>query len=66
MALFAIGWEPELRGLLTVIIGVVALCGTVYLVMATNLGARLGFLVALTALAGWMMLMGMVWWVYGI
>jgi hypothetical protein len=66
MALFAIGWEPELRGLLTVIIGVVALCGSIYLVMATNLGARLGFLVALTALAGWMMLMGMVWWVYGI
>ncbi|MDX2381922.1 MAG: hypothetical protein QNM02_19450 [Acidimicrobiia bacterium] len=66
MALFAIGWEPELRGLLTVIIGVVVLCGSIYLVLATNIGARLGFLVTLTSLAGWMMLMGMVWWIYGI
>ena len=37
MSLLAIGWEPELRGILTVIIGVVALCGTVYLILATNL-----------------------------
>lgn len=66
MALLAIGWEPELRGLLTVIMGVVVLMGSVYLVLATNLGARLGFLVALTSLAGWMMLMGMTWWIYGI
>jgi hypothetical protein len=66
MALFAIGWEPELRGLLTVVIGVVVLCGSIYMVMATNMGARLGFLVALTGLAGWMMLMGMTWWIYGI
>ncbi len=66
MSLLAFGWEPELRGILTVIIGVVCLCGTVYLLLATNLGGRLGFLVALTGLAGWMVLMGMVWWIYGI
>jgi hypothetical protein len=66
MSLLAIGWEPELRGLLTVVIGVVILCGSVYMIMATNLGSRLAFLVALTGLAGWMMLMGMVWWIYGI
>ena len=66
MSLLAIGWEPELRGLLTVIIGVVSLCGSVYMIMATNLGSRLAFLVALTGLAGWMLLMGMVWWIYGI
>ena len=66
MSLLAISWEPELRGLLTVIIGVVILCGSVYLIMATNMGSRLAFLVALTGLAGWMMLMGMVWWIYGI
>ncbi len=66
MSLLAIGWEPELRGLLTVIIGVVILCGSVYGIMATNMGTRLAFLVALTGLAGWMMLMGMVWWIYGI
>jgi hypothetical protein len=66
MGLLAIGWEPEIRGLLTVIIGVVVLCGSIYLIMATNVGARLGFLITLTGLAGWMMLMGMVWWIYGI
>jgi hypothetical protein len=66
MSLLAIGWEPELRGLLTVIIGVVILCGSVYGIMATNLGSRLAFLVAITGLAGWMMLMGAVWMIYGI
>lgn len=66
MTLLAIGWEPELRGLLTVIIGVVILCGSVYGVMATNMGSRLAFLVAAAGLAGWMMLMGIVWMIYGI
>jgi hypothetical protein len=66
MTILAIGWEPELRGLLTVLIGVVVLCGSVYMIMATNLGARLAFLVALTGLAGWMALMGVVWLIYGI
>lgn len=64
--ILAVGWEPELRGLLTVILAVVALCGSLYLVLATNLGARLGFLVAFTGLAGWMVLMGILWWIYGI
>ena len=66
MSLLAIGWEPELRGLLTVIIAVVILCGSVYGIMATNLGSRLAFLVTLAGLAGWMMLMGAVWMIYGI
>jgi len=66
MSLLAIGWEPELRGLLTVIIGVVILCGSVYGIMATNMGSRLAFLVALTGIFGWMTLMGAVWWIYGI
>lgn len=66
MNLLAIGWEPELRGLLTVVIGFVILMGSVYMILATNMGARLGFLVSFAALAGWMMLMGSVWWIYGI
>ena len=65
-AILAIGWDPEIRGILTVIIAVVTLCGSVYMIMATNIGARLGFLVALTGLAGWMFLMGIVWMIYGI
>jgi len=65
-ALLAINWEPELRGILTVIIGIVVWMGSIYLVLGTNLGARLGFLVTFTGLMGWIALMGMVWWMYGI
>ncbi len=66
MSLLAIGWEPEIRGLLTVVIGVVILIGSIYMVMATNMGSRLAFLVVLTALFGWLMLMGAAWMIYGI
>jgi len=66
MSVLAIGWEPELRGLLTVVIGFVILMGSVYGIMATNMGGRLAFLVAFAGLAGWMMMMGLVWWIYGI
>lgn len=64
--LLAINWEPELRGALTVLIGTGVWMGSVYLILGTNLGARLGFMVALAGLAGWMALMGGVWWIYGI
>lgn len=64
-AFLAIGWQPELRGILIVIIAVTVLCGSIYLILGTNMGARLGFLVTLTALAGWMFLMGAIWWSYG-
>jgi len=65
-SLLAINWEPELRGILILIIGTGVLMGSVYLVLGTNLGARLGFLIALTGFAGWMALMGSIWWIYGI
>jgi hypothetical protein len=64
--LLAINWEPELRGILTVIIGTVVWMGSIYLILGTNLGARLGFMVAFAGLAGWMALMASVWWIYGI
>ena len=58
-------WEWELRGTLIVIMAVGVLCGSLYMILATNLGARLGFIIALTGLAGWMFIMGAVWWTYG-
>jgi hypothetical protein len=64
--LLAINWEPELRGVLTVMIIVFVLMGGTYLVLGTNLGPRLGFMVAFAGLAGWMSLMGGIWWIYGI
>lgn len=65
-ALLALNWEPQIRGILIIIISTTVLCGSIYLILGTNLGARLGFLLSLSALAGWMLLMAVVWWVFGI
>jgi hypothetical protein len=64
--LFAVNWQPELRGIVVVLIAVVVLIGGTYLVVGTNLGARLGFLVVIAGFFGWMMTMGAIWWTYGI
>ncbi|MCI3949807.1 MAG: hypothetical protein K0R11_1741 [Acidimicrobiales bacterium] len=61
-----ISWDPTIRGYLVVATGVAVLCGSVYLLLATNTGNRLGFLIAAAGLAGWMTIMGLVWWLYGI
>lgn len=65
-ALFAVSWEPEIRGIVVVLISVVVLIGGTYLIVGTNLGARLGVLVVLAGFFGWMMTMGAIWWTYGI
>ena len=62
----ALSWEPEIRGMLAVAIGFVVLCGSIYLLLATNSGARTGLLVALAGLFGWCGIMGIIWWSYGI
>lgn len=59
-------WMFELRGILTVVIGVFVLMGSTYFILYTNMGARLAFLVSFAALAGWMFIMGAIWWTYGI
>lgn len=64
--LFAISWEPELRGIVVVLIALVVLVGGPYLVIGTNVGARLGILIVLAGLFGWIMVMGSIWWTYGI
>jgi len=66
MSILAIGWEPELRGIVSLLAMVFVLCGGVYLILGTNVGARLGFLLSFSALAGWMAVMGAIWWAYGI
>jgi hypothetical protein len=66
MHLLAINWQPEIRGVTVVLIAFMCLCGTVYMVLGTNLGARLGLLVSLTGLFGWLALMGAIWTVFGI
>jgi hypothetical protein len=64
--LAAIAWNPEIRNILSVGVGVGVLVGSVYLLIATNTGIRSGLLITLTALFGWMATMGVVWWIYGI
>jgi hypothetical protein len=63
--LAGIAFDNEIRGILVVLTGASILIGSVYLVLSTNLGARLGFQVAVAALLGWLMLLGLFWWIYG-
>lgn len=58
-----IAWDPQIRGILTVLVGVVVLMGSAYLLLGTNVGNRLGFLLALTGFFGWMVIMGLFWWI---
>jgi len=54
-------WYPTILGVLVVIAAVVLFLGTIYILLGTNLGARLGFLVAFTGLAGFMVLLSLLW-----
>lgn len=62
--LAAIAWDPEIRNVLGVLVGVIVLAGSVYLLVGTNVGLRGGLLVSLAALFGWTTMMGFVWWLY--
>ncbi|MCB1257919.1 MAG: hypothetical protein KDB26_12480 [Microthrixaceae bacterium] len=64
--LAAIAFDPTIRGILVVIVAVTALFGSVYLIVATNTGIRNGLLIALAALTGWTMSLGIFWTIYGI
>jgi hypothetical protein len=39
--------------------------GSAFLLLTTNVGARLGFLLAAAGFFGWMTVLGTIWWVYG-
>lgn len=61
-----LGWDPEIRGFMAVFVSVVVLCGSVWLLLSTNKGIRLGTLISLAGFFGWMVIMAAVWWIYGI
>lgn len=63
---FELTWDPAIRGILVVAVGFLVLMGSTYLLLATNVGSRLGFLIAGAGFWGWMALMGLTWWIYGI
>lgn len=54
-------WDPTIVGILAVVAGVFLFCGSTYLLLATNVGARLGFLVAFAALTGMMVVLSSLW-----
>ena len=61
-----IGFDPEIRGALVVAVGVIVLFGSIWMIMATNQGARLAALLCIAAFFGWMVIMGAFWWIRGI
>jgi len=62
----ALHWDPEIRGYLIVLTALVLLPGSVYMILATNMGAKLGFLLAVAGLSAWILIMSVVWAVFGI
>ena len=54
-------WYPTILGVLVVIAAVVLFLGTIYILLGTNLGARLGFLISFTGLAGFMVILTLLW-----
>lgn len=66
-AVFAgINFTLTIRGLLVVTVAVAILLGSIWLLLATNTGVRVGTLLALTGFFGWMTIMATVWWIFGI
>ena len=66
MTFAGIGWEPEIRGILTVALASALLMGTVWLLLVLNTGVRLGSMLALAGLFGWFTIMAVIWWLQGI
>jgi len=64
--LAGITWDPFIRGVLIITVAVLVLPGSVYLILATDTGARVGFMIAMAGLFGWIFIMAVVWAVFGI
>lgn len=64
--LASLTWDPGFKGILTVLVAVLVLCGSTFVILSTNSGPRLGLQLALAGLFGWLFVMGIIWSVYGI
>ncbi|MGH8978097.1 MAG: hypothetical protein ACRDV7_08495, partial [Acidimicrobiia bacterium] len=54
-------WDPTILGVLVALSAIGLFCGSVYLLLGTNLGSRLGFLVSGACLTGFMVLLSSMW-----
>jgi len=61
----ALRWDPQLRGALILMTGLLLLPGSIYLLLATNMGARIGFLLAFAGITGWIFVLASYWTIYG-
>lgn len=55
-------WYPTILGVLVVVASVFLFIGATYLLLATNTGARLAFLLTVAGLSGMMVLLSALWW----
>ena len=51
----------KLRGYAIVVFSVGLFCGSIYMVLATNLGSRMGFMVSFASLTGFLAMLGFIW-----
>lgn len=63
LILAGLSWDPAIRGILSVGVGVVVLMGSVYLLLGTNVGWRLGALLSASGLFGWLTILTLIWWI---
>ena len=54
-------WYPTILGVLVVVAGIMLFVGSIYLILGTNMGARLAFLVTFAALMGFMVVLSSLW-----
>ena len=66
LILGALEWNITTRGIIFPATMFIILCGATYVILATNVGNRLGFLLANAGFWAWMVLMTITWMVYGI
>jgi len=54
-------WDPTVKGVLVVAAAITLFIGSVYLLLSTNLGARLGFLLTAAGVSGFMIILSSLW-----
>ena len=54
-------WYPTILGVLVVVAAALLFVGSIYLLLGTNMGARLAFLVTFSALTGFMVVLSSLW-----
>jgi hypothetical protein len=61
----AITWDPFIRGVVITAIFILVFPGSVYLLLATNTGVRVGFLVAAAGFVGLLAVLSILWMILG-